>query len=138
MERRGVRREDVVSETADLRASERRDERVELAWEMSRWGECLMERWWEFWEGMGSVVMTWKRSAMLAVERKEWRREEEEEGKEGPTRRMLSESWTVRERREEIKEGMWGGGEASERDFLREGGREGKESLVERGSRDDW
>jgi len=51
---------------------------------------------------------------------------------------MLSESWTVRERREDIKEGMWGGGEASERDFLREGGREGKESLVERGSRDDW
>lgn len=42
---------------------------------------------------------------------------------------MLSESWTVRERREEIKEGMWGGGE-SEREGFSEGGREGGEGIV--------
>jgi hypothetical protein len=40
------------------------------------------------------------------VERKVWRREEESEGKEDPTRRMWRERGRVRERREEIKEGM--------------------------------
>jgi hypothetical protein len=59
-----------------------------------------MERRWE------SVVMTWKWSEMWAVERKVWRREEESEGKEDPTRRMWRERGRVRERREEIKEGM--------------------------------
>ena len=54
MERRGDRREVVVSEMEDLRASERRDERVEPAREISKWGEGLMERRWE------SVVMTEK------------------------------------------------------------------------------
>jgi hypothetical protein len=100
MERRGDLREDVLSEMEDLRASESRDEREEPAWETSRWGECLMERRWE------SVVMTWKWSEMWAVERKDWRREEDSEGKEDPTRRMWRERGRERERSEEIKEGM--------------------------------
>ncbi|KAL8124480.1 hypothetical protein AgCh_012213 [Apium graveolens] len=64
------------------------------------------------------------------------RRVEDEDGKVGPTSLTVMGMLRFRERREE-RDG--GGREGRERDFLTEGGREMKESLVAFGSkRDCW
>ena len=71
--------------------------------------------------------------------RNEVRREEEEEEKLGPTRRIWRGIGRESESRLEIREGIGRGpGEEEARDFLIEEGRDGKGSLLDLGSLLDW
>lgn len=70
---------------------------------------------------------------MTAAERKEWRREAEVEGNELVRPTSLMVIWTVIWR-DEREEAVGGGRRLEERDFLREGERRRKVSLVAEGS----